>query len=59
MYIVVIQGLCFDPVRKERMRGKESKKKPKKASLRVKWEKQPDYITATGGTLHPYQLEGS
>ncbi|XP_052717900.1 chromodomain-helicase-DNA-binding protein Mi-2 homolog isoform X6 [Crassostrea angulata] len=26
--------------------------------LRKKWEKQPAYIDATGGTLHPYQLEG-
>lgn len=26
--------------------------------LRKKWEKQPTYIDATGGTLHAYQLEG-
>lgn len=26
--------------------------------LRKKFEHQPDYITDTGGTLHPYQLEG-
>ncbi|XP_062597362.1 chromodomain-helicase-DNA-binding protein Mi-2 homolog [Saccostrea cucullata] len=26
--------------------------------LRKKWDKQPEYIDATGGTLHPYQLEG-
>ena len=26
--------------------------------LKKKWEEQPDYITSTGGTLHPYQLEG-
>lgn len=26
--------------------------------LRKKWDEQPDYITETGGTLHPYQLEG-
>lgn len=24
----------------------------------VKFDKQPWYIDATGGTLHPYQLEG-
>ena len=26
--------------------------------LKKKYEVQPDYIEATGGTLHPYQLEG-
>ncbi|XP_063408580.1 chromodomain-helicase-DNA-binding protein 4-like isoform X12 [Mytilus trossulus] len=26
--------------------------------LKRKFEVQPDYITCTGGTLHPYQLEG-
>ena len=26
--------------------------------LRKKYEYQPDFITDTGGTLHPYQLEG-
>ena len=24
----------------------------------IKYKEQPDYITKTGGTLHPYQLEG-
>uniref|UniRef100_A0A8C9TUK7 Chromodomain helicase DNA binding protein 3 n=1 Tax=Scleropages formosus TaxID=113540 RepID=A0A8C9TUK7_SCLFO len=24
----------------------------------VKYEEQPDFVTVTGGTLHPYQLEG-
>ncbi|NP_001080504.1 chromodomain helicase DNA binding protein 4 L homeolog [Xenopus laevis] len=24
----------------------------------VKYDRQPDYLDATGGTLHPYQLEG-
>ena len=26
--------------------------------LKRKFDKQPEYITSTGGTLHPYQLEG-
>lgn len=26
--------------------------------LTKKWEKQPTYVDQTGGTLHPYQLEG-
>ena len=26
--------------------------------LSKKWEKQPEYVDDTGGTLHPYQLEG-
>ena len=26
--------------------------------LREKYTEQPDFISATGGTLHPYQLEG-
>ena len=25
---------------------------------KTKYDEQPDYITETGGTLHPYQLEG-
>lgn len=24
----------------------------------VKYERQPEYLDATGGTLHPYQMEG-
>lgn len=24
----------------------------------IKYEEQPDFVTATGGTLHMYQLEG-
>uniref|UniRef100_A0AAY4AMW2 DNA helicase n=1 Tax=Denticeps clupeoides TaxID=299321 RepID=A0AAY4AMW2_9TELE len=24
----------------------------------IKYEEQPDFVTVTGGTLHPYQLEG-
>jgi SNF2 family DNA or RNA helicase len=26
--------------------------------IKKKWEAQPDYVNVTGGTLHPYQLEG-
>ncbi|XP_030639658.1 chromodomain-helicase-DNA-binding protein 4 [Chanos chanos] len=47
-------------------------KKPKKVKVKkiekppanpvvdptIKFERQPDYLDATGGTLHPYQLEG-
>ena len=32
--------------------------KPKKSHLKKKWEKQPEYVDATGMKLHPYQLEG-
>lgn len=24
----------------------------------IKFERQPEYLDSTGGTLHPYQLEG-
>ena len=24
----------------------------------IKFDRQPDYLDSTGGTLHPYQLEG-
>ncbi len=30
----------------------------KSLQLKNKLDKQPDYIEKTGGTLHPYQLEG-
>jgi hypothetical protein len=26
--------------------------------IKKKYEMQPDYVTETGGTLHPYQMEG-
>jgi len=41
--------------RKEKKRGKH--RKPK-VDPKEKYEEQPTYITATGGTLHGYQLEG-
>lgn len=31
---------------------------PRRPQPTVKFDKQPWYIDATGGTLHPYQLEG-
>lgn len=44
--------------------GKGAKSKSKRfperpvTDLRKKYEKQPEFLDATGGTLHPYQLEG-
>uniref|UniRef100_A0A7M4EHP0 Chromodomain-helicase-DNA-binding protein 4 n=1 Tax=Crocodylus porosus TaxID=8502 RepID=A0A7M4EHP0_CROPO len=59
---------------RELMRGEEGRpgKKIKKVKMRklerppdtptvdptVKYDRQPDYLDVTGGTLHPYQLEG-
>lgn len=49
---------------KGKKKGKEKDKKdasssgPMFAELRKKLEEQPEYINATGGTLHPYQMEG-
>lgn len=50
-------------------RGKKKKKESKvklsqhfpdkpTCDPRKQFEEQPDYVTITGGTLHPYQLEG-
>ncbi|CAI2355389.1 unnamed protein product [Caenorhabditis sp. 36 PRJEB53466] len=33
-------------------------KKREKVDIRKKYDVQPDYISETGGNLHPYQLEG-
>ncbi|CAF1121099.1 unnamed protein product [Adineta ricciae] len=38
--------------------GDESERSGKYPPPRKRYEKQPDFIDATGGTLHPYQLEG-
>uniref|UniRef100_A0A8D2PY81 Chromodomain helicase DNA binding protein 5 n=1 Tax=Zosterops lateralis melanops TaxID=1220523 RepID=A0A8D2PY81_ZOSLA len=53
------------PLRKLNKKGKKLKEekleKPPETPLvdpTVKFDKQPWYIDATGGTLHPYQLEG-
>uniref|UniRef100_A0A8B9R7I9 Chromodomain-helicase-DNA-binding protein 4 n=1 Tax=Anas platyrhynchos TaxID=8839 RepID=A0A8B9R7I9_ANAPL len=55
---------------RELMRGEEGRpgKKLKKVKMRklerppetpyVKYDRQPEYLDVTGGTLHPYQLEG-
>ncbi|KAL7874648.1 hypothetical protein SRHO_G00056180 [Serrasalmus rhombeus] len=59
---------------RELMIGDEGRpgKKPKKVKVRkiekppinpvvdptIKFDRQPDYLDSTGGTLHPYQLEG-
>ncbi|VDM73333.1 unnamed protein product, partial [Strongylus vulgaris] len=41
----------------EPMCKKKKREKPT-VDIRKKYEEQPDFITETGGTLHPYQLEG-
>uniref|UniRef100_A0A8C4V4A7 Chromodomain helicase DNA binding protein 5 n=1 Tax=Falco tinnunculus TaxID=100819 RepID=A0A8C4V4A7_FALTI len=49
----------YDPA--GRWNHKEKLEKPPETPLvdpTVKFDKQPWYIDATGGTLHPYQLEG-
>ncbi|KAF1751258.1 hypothetical protein GCK72_017812 [Caenorhabditis remanei] len=33
-------------------------KKREKVDIRKKYDVQPDYVSETGGNLHPYQLEG-
>jgi len=38
--------------------GDEGERQGKYPPARKRHEKQPDYIDVTGGTLHPYQLEG-
>ncbi|WKX97540.1 hypothetical protein Q1695_013309 [Nippostrongylus brasiliensis] len=41
-----------EPLSKKKKRDKPT------TDVRKKYEVQPDYITETGGSLHPYQLEG-
>ncbi|XP_067659338.1 chromodomain-helicase-DNA-binding protein 4-like isoform X4 [Haliotis asinina] len=44
---------------KKGKKGKSAKKtRDKEIELRKKLDTQPEYIEATGGRLHPYQLEG-
>ncbi|XP_042336062.1 chromodomain-helicase-DNA-binding protein 5 isoform X2 [Sceloporus undulatus] len=46
---------------KEKKPGEEKAERPPETPLvdpTVKFDKQPWYIDTTGGTLHPYQLEG-
>jgi SNF2 family DNA or RNA helicase len=38
--------------------GDEYERSGKYPPPRKRYEKQPDFVEATGGTLHPYQLEG-
>ncbi|KAK6046945.1 protein, SNF2 family [Cooperia oncophora] len=38
--------------------NKKKKRDKPLVDIRKKYEVQPDYISETGGTLHPYQLEG-
>ncbi|KAM9628862.1 chromodomain-helicase-DNA-binding protein 5 isoform 3-T3 [Morphnus guianensis] len=58
-------GEDMRPLKKLNKKGKKLKEekleKPPETPLvdpTVKFDKQPWYIDATGGTLHPYQLEG-
>ncbi|XP_048729194.2 chromodomain-helicase-DNA-binding protein 5-like isoform X3 [Ostrea edulis] len=63
-----LRALMMGEKRKKGKGGKKSKdgsdivvKMPPSypsTDLRKKWDKQPEYIDATGGTLHAYQLEG-
>ncbi|XP_022245679.1 chromodomain-helicase-DNA-binding protein Mi-2 homolog isoform X2 [Limulus polyphemus] len=46
-----------DQKQEEREDPVQTQEKPT-VDPRKKYEKQPDYIDATGGELHPYQLEG-
>lgn len=60
----------MDPKKKEKKRGRKKATPEVSRGALVcmiimpppqaitKYEEQPDYITQTGGTLHPYQLEG-
>ncbi len=38
--------------------GDENERSGKYPPPRKRYEKQPDFVEATGGNLHPYQLEG-
>lgn len=44
-------------IHEERLKREENRIKYK-LDAKQKYEQQPGYITETGGTLHPYQLEG-
>ncbi|CAJ0919814.1 unnamed protein product, partial [Mesorhabditis belari] len=48
------------PVEEEGTEKKKDKKKKDKplVDIRKKYDAQPDFVTETGGTLHPYQMEG-
>uniref|UniRef100_A0A8B9BL17 Chromodomain helicase DNA binding protein 5 n=1 Tax=Anser brachyrhynchus TaxID=132585 RepID=A0A8B9BL17_9AVES len=64
-YEELMLGEDTRPLKKLNKKGKKLKEekleKPPETPLvdpTVKFDKQPWYIDATGGTLHPYQLEG-
>ncbi|KAJ8319853.1 hypothetical protein KUTeg_001440 [Tegillarca granosa] len=68
-YECLRQVMCGASEKKKKKKKRESKevesmvnsKTPPAfptADLRKKFDKQPSYIDDTGGTLHPYQLEG-
>uniref|UniRef100_A0A3Q0SPQ5 Chromodomain helicase DNA binding protein 4a n=1 Tax=Amphilophus citrinellus TaxID=61819 RepID=A0A3Q0SPQ5_AMPCI len=48
----------------KKIKGKGKVKRPERppenpvVDPTIKFERQPDYLDSTGGTLHPYQLEG-
>ncbi|CAI5442254.1 unnamed protein product [Caenorhabditis angaria] len=43
---------------KEETQSKKKKRDKPTVDIRKKYEVQPDYVSETGGNLHPYQLEG-
>ncbi|KAM3591285.1 uncharacterized protein V6R79_026058 [Siganus canaliculatus] len=52
-----------DPDKSKKMRNKNQEGEEESPASPVtdptiKYEEQPDFVTSTGGTLHPYQLEG-
>ncbi|KAJ1348376.1 choline dehydrogenase 3 [Parelaphostrongylus tenuis] len=51
------KGLPPLEITEEPLSKKKKKDKPI-IDIRKKYEVQPDFITETGGSLHPYQLEG-
>jgi SNF2 family DNA or RNA helicase len=47
--------LEFGPKKKK---DDERKRKKRKTDPQIKYEVQPDFISESGGSLHPYQMEG-
>ncbi|PWA33426.1 hypothetical protein CCH79_00014152 [Gambusia affinis] len=47
------------PGKKIKVKGRVKRpERPPENPPTIKFERQPDYLDTTGGTLHPYQLEG-
>ncbi len=44
--------------KKAKNKGKSGQKKEELVDPKKRFEVQPEYTAATGGNLHPYQLEG-